>query len=71
MGSVHGQLFFKKVYLAALGLSFVMQSSLHYAGSLVVARGLSGCGMWAQKLQYMWDLSSPTGNQTCIPCIAR
>ena len=40
----------KNIYLAALGLSCVMQSSLHHAGSFVVAHGLSGCGTWAQKL---------------------
>ena len=29
-----------------------------YAGSFVVVHGISSCGMWAQLLSVMWDLSS-------------
>ena len=32
---------------------------------------LSSCGTQAELLHCMWDLHSPTGNQTCVPCIAR
>ena len=32
---------------------------------------LSSCGMWAQLLQSTWDLSSPTRDQTHVPCIIR
>ena len=45
-------------------------SSLQYAGSLVEAGGLSSCGVWASLPRGMWDLSSLTRNQTCVPCIA-
>ena len=36
--------------------------------SIVVVRRLSSC--WALPLG-MWDLSSPTRDQTHIPCVAR
>ena len=36
-------------------------------------RLLSSCGAGAQGLPVgdMWDLSSPTRDQTCVPCIER
>ena len=34
-------------------------------------RRLSSCGSRAQLLRGMWDLSSPTRDQTHIPCIGR
>ena len=40
-------------------------------GSVVVAGGLSSCGTWAWLPRGMWDLSSPTRDQTGVPCIAR
>ena len=39
--------------------------------ALVEVRELSSCSAWAQLPRGMWDLSSLTGNQTRIPCIAR
>ena len=44
---------------------------LHRAESFIAARGLSGCGARAQLLCGMWDISSLTRDQTCVPCIAR
>ena len=67
------------IYLAELGLNCGMQD-LHcvMVGSftathrlLVVAYWLSSCGTQAWLLCSMWDLSSPTKDQTFILCIAR
>ena len=44
---------------------------LELMDSLVVAHGLSSYGGWAQLLSSMRDLTFPTRDQTCIPCIAR
>ena len=41
------------------------------AQAQVVAHRLSNCGGQAQLLHIMWDLSSPTRDQTHVPCIAR
>ena len=38
---------------------------------LVVVCGVSSCSAWAKLPCGMWDPSSLTGDQTCIPCIAR
>ena len=43
--------------------------SLRRAGSRV--RGLCSCGSRAQLPHSMWDLSSPTRDQTCVPHITR
>ena len=40
-------------------------------GSFVVACGLSSCGVRAKLPHGMCDLSSPTEDLTCVPCIAR
>ena len=45
--------------------------SLQHAGSLVEAYEFSSCGTWGQLPRSMWDLSSPTRDRTCIPCIGR
>ena len=45
--------------------------SLCCVDSLAVAHRLSSCGTQALLLHGMWDLSSQTRDQTCIPCIAR
>ena len=42
-----------------------------FIASYRVFHGLSSCGAWAQQLSGMWDLSSPTRDQTHVPCIAR
>ena len=44
---------------------------LQHTGSLVEVGGLSSCGAWAWLPRSMWDLSSPTKDRTCIPCIGR
>ena len=46
----------------------LFQSSLQ---TLIVIRGLSSCGSWAWLPHGTWDLSSPTRDQTCVPCIVR
>ena len=46
------------------------RSSLHYVGSFITAHRLSSCGAQNQFLCSMWDPSSPTRDQTSIPCIA-
>ena len=61
------------IYLAVLGLSFGTQYLccgawaplwLWHTGSVVAVWGLScPCSLW--------DLSSPPGDQTCVPCIRR
>ena len=45
--------------------------SLWHAGSLVEARKLSSCGAWDSLPHGMWDLSSPTRDQTRVPCSGR
>ena len=68
----------------ALGLSCGTQDlhcamwdlSLGHTDSLVVAQWLQStraqlCGAQAQLLHGMWDLSFPTRDWTCVPCIAR
>ena len=52
-------LFFFIVYLLTFGC---IRSSLQRAGSLVAARGAP---------RSMWDLSSQTRDETCLPCIGR
>ena len=39
--------------------------------SLVEARELGSCGVWAWLPHGMWDLSSLTRDQTRVPCIVR
>ena len=71
-------LFFKKylfiyLFLAALALSQLQHMGTllwHKGFSLVVACGVSS-GMWAQLSCSMQDLSSPTRDQTSVPCIGR
>ena len=41
------------------------------AGSLLQCVAFSSCSMWASLPCHMWDLSSPTRDQICIPCIGR
>ena len=48
-----------------------IESQLCHAGSFIPAHGLSSHRAWAQLFHSMWDLSSPTRDQTCISCIAR
>ena len=42
-----------------------------FAASVVAVRGLSSCGAQAHFPLGMWDLSSPTRDRTCVPCIGR
>ena len=71
-------------YFAALGLNCHMwdlpsiiqdlslqrtDSQLWHAGT--GAHGFRSCDLWASLLRGVWDLSSPTKNQTCVPCIDR
>ena len=70
--SIHS--FFKNIffYLAALDLSCIMWDlPLQHTDSLVVVHGLSSCGMWAELLHGMWDLSSPTRDWTHSSCFAK
>ena len=71
---------FVSVYLISLKNFFYLfvfiRSWLQHAGSFTVAHGLqsaqlSSCCTRAYLPQSMWDLSSPTRDQTCIPCIGR
>ena len=70
-------IYFKK-YLF-IYLSGCVGSQLRHAGSLlryaaffIVVRGLlSSCGTRAQLPHSMWNLSSPTRDQTRVPCIVR
>ena len=39
--------------------------------ALVEVRELSSCGSWAYLPRSMRDLSSPTRDRTCVPCIVR
>ena len=49
-----------------------IRSQLWRVGSFVMGcRLLSSCSTQAQLLHSMWNLSSPTRDQTCIPCIRR
>ena len=60
--------------LRRVGFSLVVVHglcSLWHAGSLVVAHGLRSCGARASLPRGMWDLSSPTRDRTCVPCIGR
>ena len=50
---------------------FMWDLSLWRVDSLVVLCGFSSCGLQVSLLCGMWDLSSQTGDQTGIPCIAR
>ena len=45
-------------------------SQSDHAGSFIVYHGLSSCGTQASFPHGMWDLSSPTRDQSCVPCIA-
>ena len=45
--------------------------SLRHTGSLFEACRLSSCGTQAQLPCGMWDLSSPTRDRTCVPCLGR
>ena len=51
----------------SLSLSFFL-SWLHWV--LLHQTGFSSC-VWAWLPHSMWDLSSPTRDQTCVPCITR
>ena len=64
-------LFIYLLLFAALGLSFRRRDLFVEHGLLVVPRGFSSCGMWAQLLLGMWGLNSLTRGWTCIPCTAR
>ena len=57
--------------VAACGLSSCGVWALECMGSIVVVCGLSSYGVRAQLPRSMWDLSSPTRDQTCVPCIGR
>ena len=47
-------------------------SQLQDTGSLLQDAGFSHCGTWAPKLfWHIWDLSSQTRDQTCVPCFGR
>ena len=50
---------------------YSLSHNIECSSSLAVACGLSGCGVWAQLPRRMWDLSSPTRDWTCVPCVAR
>ena len=58
------------------GFSCCRAQALGTQASVVLARGLSGCGSPAQLLRNMWDLPGPgkkTGkfSQTCVLCTGR
>ena len=53
------------IFIAACGI-FCCDAQ----NSLIVELRLSSCSTGAQLLQGMWDLSSPTRDQTPVPCIA-
>ena len=66
---IFASFFFKKVFIYLFGC---VRYYLKHVGSFIVTCGsLSSCGMQAQLPCSMWDFSSLTGNQTCIPCIRR
>ena len=44
---------------------------LHGGFSLVGAHVLSSCDAQASLPRSVWDLSSPTRDQTCVTCIGR
>ena len=63
---------FKKqlfIYLVALdlGCCITWHLLLWRTDSLVVVRGLSSCGAWAQLLHSMWDLSSLARDKPAFP----
>ena len=62
--AVHGLLIAVASLAAEHGLQACRLQQLWHAGSVVVARGLSSCGAWAQSLRGMWDLPGPGSN----PC---
>ena len=51
-------------------VSVVQGLSLQHKDSPVAVPRLSSCRAWAYLLHGMWDLSSPTGDQTHAPGIA-
>ena len=55
----------KKTFLAVLGLHCITQASL------VVLDGLSSYNLRSQIPLGVWDLSSPSRDQTHVPCIGR
>ena len=57
--------------VVALGLSSCGTWAPEHVGSLLVARRLSSCIVRAQLPRGVWDLSTPTRDQTHIPCIGR
>ena len=57
--------------LVIIHLLSCVRAQLRHAGSFVVVQGFSSFGLWACLLHSMWDLSSPTRNQTRVPYIAR
>ena len=60
-----------KIFVASWG-SFVAVHRLSSCGTWAAENsGFSNCGTQPQLLCSMWDLSSLTGDQTHIPCIAR
>ena len=67
MGSV-----LSNIYLAVPGLSCsTWDLSLEHMNSLIVAHGLHNCGVQAELLYSMWDLSSQTRVRTQVPSTAR
>ena len=62
-----------RVLVAACGIFAAARGvfSLQRRDSLALVRGLSSCSTWAELVHSMWDLSSPTRDQTCVPCIAK
>ena len=53
-----------------LQISYMYLLNLNFIYLFMTASGLS-CGTWAQLPHSKWDLSSPTGDQTCVPCIGK
>ena len=67
---------FKTIFCAVIlreNLAEILESQL--TGEMVVAGKLSSCSMWSLEHMgfscSMWDLNSPTRDQTRVPCIAR
>ena len=66
MSSLESFMHFNNFYLFGC-----IESQLWRAGSCVAEHGLSSYSTRAQLSHAMWDLSSVTRNQTCVPYIGR
>ena len=57
------------MYLVVSGLVVACRIFVTSYGVSFVVHGLSNCGTRAQLLNGMWDLSSPTRDQTRFPAL--